>query len=202
LSLRELLRRPLVVRVGQLAVTGDWNHAGYRRLAELISAGPHSSVLDLGSGRSPLLRHLSPERYAGLDLHAPDLAYAQRHHGRPGYEFVQADILTQPLDRWRGVDLVTASSVFHHLTDEQVVALVERIAEQVAPNRMAFLDGVATGRLGGLVTRLDYGEPTRSKQQLWSLLRPRFEIENDWGYDVPFGTFHLFGFELRPDVRD
>jgi len=58
-------------------------------LAGDVGRGPHGFMLDLGSGRSPLLRHLAPERYVGLDLHPADLAYAERRFGRPGYEFVE-----------------------------------------------------------------------------------------------------------------
>ena len=199
MGLREFLQRPLIIRMGQFAVTGEWNQDGYRRLAELIADGPHDSILDLGSGRSPLLQHLQPERYAGIDLHQPDLDYASEHHGMPGYEFIEGDILTEPLERWRGVDVVTASSVFHHLSDDQVVELIDRISAQVAPKRMVFSDGVVVGPLGGLIARLDYGDPTRPKEELYELFRPRFEVAREWGYITPFRSGHVFGFELQPE---
>lgn len=188
----------MIIRAGQTAVTGEWKHRAHGLLADEIRSGPHGSVLDLGSGRSPLLQHLEPERYVGLDLHRPDLDYAQRRFGRPGYEFLRADILEERLERWHGVDVVTSSSLFHHLGDDQVVTLVDRIATQVRPQRWVFLDTVAIGPLGGLVTRIDYGNPARPKDQLFRLFRPGFNVTETWSYDNRFRTFHVFGFELRP----
>lgn len=198
MKVREVLQRPTIIRLGQAAVTGEWKHRAHPLLAENIRNGAHESVLDLGSGRSPLLQHLEPQRYAGLDLHQPDLDYAERHFGRPGYEFLLADILTAPLEPWQGVDVVTSSSLFHHLEDDQVRALVERLALTVRPKRWVFLDTVATGPLGGLVTRVDYGNPARPKEQLFELFRPRFDVTETWSYDNRFRTFHVFGFELTP----
>src|SRR5262249_27159609 len=122
---------PLVTRLGQLAATGEWRMRREKLLAADVQRGPPSFILDLGSGRSPLPGHLSPQRYVGLDLLAEDLAYAQRRHASPHYEFVEADFMESPLERWRGADAVTASAVFHHLTDEQVVALVGRVQDEV-----------------------------------------------------------------------
>jgi SAM-dependent methyltransferase len=196
--MRELLQRPEIIRAGQFAVTGEWKHRGMAQMAREILDGPHSSVLDLGSGRSPLLQHLQPERYTGLDLHPPDLAYARRHFDRTGYEFIEADILKTPLAPWQGVDVVTSASVFHHLGDEEIVTLMERITVELRPRRLVFLDGVTIGPLGRLVTRLDYGAPERPKEELFGLFRPAFEVKESWSYDNHFRTFHIFGFALTP----
>jgi SAM-dependent methyltransferase len=197
-SVRGVLQRPWIIRAGQAAVTGEWRHPAHRLLAEQIRSGPHESVLDLGSGRSPLLRHLEPERYVGLDIHPPDLDYAEQRFGRAGYQFLRADILEKGLEPWQGVDVVTTSSVFHHLSDDQVVSLVDRVASQARPRRLVFLDTVATGPLGALVTRLDYGDPARPKELLYNLFSPRFDVTEAWSYDNRFRTFHVFGFELTP----
>jgi SAM-dependent methyltransferase len=198
MSLRGILQRPLIIRLGQFAVTGEWTQKGYRLLAEQIAKGPHDSVLDLGAGRAPLLNYLEPRQYTGLDLLDADLEYARKHFAGPGRDFVTADVLEADLTPWRGVDVVTCSSVFHHLTDEQVVALIDRIAEQVQPKRMVFSDGVVVGRFGNVVAKLDYGDPTRPKEHLYDLFRPRFEVEEGWGYVTPVGAGYLFGFELHP----
>jgi SAM-dependent methyltransferase len=184
--------------VGRFAATGEWNLDYYQRLADQIRTGPHASVLDLGSGRSPLLQHLQPERYIGLDLHEPDLEYAKRRYGRDGYEFAEADVLEAPLERWHGVDVVTCSSFFHHLGDEQCVDLMERIERELSPKRYAFADGVLRGPFAGVLSRADYGSPTREPEELYELFRPRFEVAERWSYLVPLRTFRLFGFELKP----
>jgi SAM-dependent methyltransferase len=191
-------RAPLITRLGQLAASGEWRMKREELLARDVREGPHDFMLDLGSGRSPLLSHLSPERYVGLDLHEADLAYAGRRFAHPGYEFVCADFLEAPLERWRSADVVTASAVFHHLTDEQVTALIGRLQEQVRPGRMVFTDGVAIGPLRKRLVSLDEGEPVRHPDQLYALFPPGFDVEQTWSYVVPFRTYLYFGFELRP----
>lgn len=197
MALRDALQRPGILRLGRFVGTGEWNLDYYRRLADQIRGGPHASVLDLGSGRSPLLQHLEPERYVGLDLHRPDLEYAERRYGREGWEFTEADVLDGSLERWRGIDVVTSVSFFHHLSDEQCVDLVERVEREVGPKRYAFADGVLRGPFSGVFRRLDYGSPTREPEELYALFRPRFEVTEKWSYVVRFGTFLLFGFELK-----
>ncbi len=191
-------RGPLITRLGQLAASGEWRMKREELLAGDIRNGPHHSVLDLGSGRSPLLGQISPQRYIGLDLHPADLDYARRRYERPGYEFVETNFMEWPLEQWRGMDVVTASAVFHHLTDEQVVALVGRVQDQVEPARMVFTDGVTRGPLAGVLTRLDEGEPSRQRDALYELFRPRFEVTQTWSYVVPLRTYLYFGFELVP----
>jgi hypothetical protein len=193
-----LARGPLITRLGQLAASGEWRMRRESLLADDVRGGPHGYLLDLGSGRSPLLGHLTPERYVGLDLHPADLAYAERRFGRHGYEFVEADFMRAPLERWRGADVVTASAVFHHLTDGQVIDLVGRVQDQVQPARMVFTDGVTRGPLAGALTRLDEGEPSRPREALYELFRPRFEVTQTWSYVVPLRTYLYFGFELVP----
>jgi SAM-dependent methyltransferase len=201
MTLRESLQRPWIIRLGQFAVTGEWTFDSHRRLADEIRSGPHESILDLGCGRAPLLEQLQPRQYTGLDLHPPDLEYAERHFGRSGYEFLEADILEEPLERWRDVDVVTSSGVFHHLSDEQAVRLLERVADQVRPKRYLFTEAVVHGPFAGLMARLDYGDPTRPPEQLYELFRPRFNASQSWTYVVPFRTGRLFGFELTPSDR-
>jgi SAM-dependent methyltransferase len=195
-----MTRGPLITRLGQLAASGEWRMKREELLARDVRQGRHEFMLDLGSGRSPLLEHLAPERYVGLDLHAADLAYASRRYARPGYEFVEADFLEAPLERWRGADVVTASAVFHHLTDEQVTALIGRLQEQVAPGRMVFTDGVAIGPFKNALIALDEGEPRRRPAELYRLFPPGLEVVQTWSYVVPLRTYLYFGFELRPEA--
>jgi cyclopropane fatty-acyl-phospholipid synthase-like methyltransferase len=191
-------RGPLITRLGQLAASGEWRMRRGRLLAEDVQRGPHDFVLDLGSGRSPLLENLTPKRYVGLDLHPADLVYARKRFDRPGYEFVETDVLEAPLDRWRGADVVTASALFHHLADEQVRALADRVQEMVQPRRMVFTDSVTRGPLARPLNRLDEGEPSRQPDELYELFQPGFEVTQTWSYVVPFRTYLYFGFELRP----
>jgi SAM-dependent methyltransferase len=194
---RALSIRPLVA-VGQLAVTGERIPRRHRLLATEIARCPHDFVLDLGCGSAPLLRYLRPARYVGVDAHEPSLAVARRRRAYAGSEFVLADLMQAPLAEWRGADVAVISSVTHHLDDDAVVALAERVRDDVAPRRLLLQDAEATGPLGPLVTALDDGDDLRSPKQLIALLSSRFSISTLWTYKNPLRSFHQFLLELAP----
>lgn len=189
--------RPLV-RAAQTAVTGGYVRRMHANIADDLQRGPHDSVLDLGGGDAPLLHSIEPPRYVGLDINLQSLAAAERRYGGEGREFIEADITSAPLDRWRGFDAVVCSAVFHHLPDEEIVRLTDRIADQVAPQRIVCADTLMIGPFKAVMNRLDEGEPSRTKDELYALLEPRFEIEKTWSFEVPFRTAHLWGFILTP----
>jgi SAM-dependent methyltransferase len=190
--------RPLV-KTSQWALTGGYVRRLNEQLSADLRAGPHESVLELGCGDAPLLGHLSPKRYVGLDFNAASLAAARRRFGaRDGTEFVEADLVSDSLVPWRGVDAVVCSAVFHHLSDEQLLRLSTRILEEVGPRRVVCTDGVMTGPFRRALVWLDEGDPSRPKERLYSLLGRDWQVEESWSFDVPLRTVHEFGFELRP----
>lgn len=189
--------RPLV-RFAQTALTGGYVRRMHAAIAADLEQGPHGSILDLGCGDSPLLHSIDPERYVGLDFNPRSLAVARRRYGGEGREWVEGDVTSHPLDDWRGIDAVVCSALFHHLPDEQITALSERIVTEAAPARIVCADTLMIGALKGVIARLDEGEPVRSKDELYALLEPRFEIEPTWSFEVPLRTAHLWGFVLTP----
>lgn len=189
--------RPLV-KFAQLSLTGGYVRRMFNEIAGDLRKGPHASVLDLGAGDSPLLRAIQPERYVGLDFNPQSVAAARRRYGGGGREFAEADVTREPLAPWRGFDAVVCSALFHHLPDEQVSGLANRIAEEAVPARVVCADTLMIGPLKPMITRLDEGEPSRSKDELYELLAPRFEIEETWGFEVPLRTAHIWGFILTP----
>ena len=70
----------------------------------------------------------------------------QRADGR---EFYEASIIEIPLERWPGADVVTISSVVHHLDDEQVVSLLEDVSEKVKPKRILIQDAEPISSIHG-----------------------------------------------------
>jgi SAM-dependent methyltransferase len=194
---RALAVRPLV-HVGQWAVTGEWTPRRIPLLADTLRAGAHDFVVDLGCGSAPLLDHLSPVRYVGIDEHPPSLAEGRARRGGPGREFVAGSIMDVELTPWRGADAVVLSSVCHHLDDAAVIALLTRIVEEAQPSRLMVQDAQPTGRLAGLVTRLDDGDHLRSRAQLETLLSRVAPPHLLWTYTNPLRSFHQFLYELRP----
>src|SRR3954468_15739096 len=192
------LRNRRLVRAAQFAVTGERVPRRVPLLAASLSEREHHFVLDLGCGSAPLLDFVSPDRYVGIDEHAPSLEEARRIHGGAGREFVLAPLSAVDLTRWRGADAVVVSSVTHHLDDDGTVALLERVARDVAPARILLQDAEARGIRGRLVSYLDDGDHLRSRTSLEALLAPGFETRCLWTYDNPLRSFHQFLLELRP----
>jgi hypothetical protein len=141
---------------------------------------------------------MDPERYIGVDEHAPSLALARRRHPGSGREFVLADLATVHLERCRGADVAVMASVTHHLDDPAVMALLERVVTEIAPKRLLLQDAHATGPIGALARALDHGEYLRGREDLVRLLEPRFSIELLWTYDNPLRSFHQFLLALTP----
>ncbi len=189
--------RPLV-RAAQTAVTGGYVRRMHSNIADDLRRGAHESVLDLGCGDAPLLHSIEPRRYVGLDFNPQSIAAAERRYGGEGREFAVADITSSPLTEWRGFDAVVCSAVFHHLPDEEILALTGKIVDEVAPKRIVCADTLMIGPFKAVMNRLDEGEPSRSKDELYALLEPGFEIEKTWSFEVPFRTAHLWGFILTP----
>ncbi len=189
--------RPLV-KSAQFALTGGYVRRMFRNIAADLQGGPHESILDLGSGDSHILRELSPPTYVGLDINEVWLAAAERKYGAPGRTFKVADLTHESLEPYRGFDAAICTAVFHHLPDEAVTSLTEKIAREAAPKRVVCADTLMIGPMKGVIARLDEGEPVRSKDELYALLEPRFEIEETWSFEVPLRTAHLWGFILTP----
>ncbi len=93
---------------------GNW-----RTLAERLRGV--NSVIDIGCGDGALLvylrDHARVRQVTGIDLKPPDCA-------EPGIEMIQADATSDPLPR---ADAAVAVMLLHHLTDEQVVALIRNV---------------------------------------------------------------------------
>lgn len=203
-SLRgRLLRIRPLVRAAQFAVTGERTPKRHRLLAAEVASGPHRSVLDLGCGSAPLLDFLAPEHYVGIDDHEASLALARRRHAGVGREFIAASLADLPLRPWRGMEVVTIASVTHHLADAAVMELMQRVVEDISPQRLLVQDAHATGPLRSLVTALDDGDHLRHRDALIALLARRFEVAVLWTYDNPLRSFHQFLLDLRvrPDRR-
>lgn len=189
--------RPLV-KAAQWGLTGGYVRRLNALLAEDIRRGPHELVLELGCGEAPVLGYLDPARYFGIDFNRASIEIARRKHGGPAAELIEADITSTSLASWRGADAVVCSALFHHLADEQLVELLERIVEEVGPSRIVCTDGVDIGPLRHLIAWLDEGDPSRPKADLYALLEPRFEVRETWTFEVPLRTVHVFGFVLTP----
>jgi hypothetical protein len=117
-------------------------------------------VLDLASGGGDVPLRLwrkarragLPVTVAGCDVSPVAVEHATRQAGRQGADvrFFVADALTGELPG--GYDAVVCSLFLHHLTDEQAVGLLRRMA--AAAGRLVLVNDLVRGRAGLLLARV------------------------------------------------
>ncbi|MEP7009990.1 MAG: methyltransferase domain-containing protein [Acidobacteriota bacterium] len=96
-----------------------WHHHRLR-LVESKLPVDCKSLLDLGCGPGTFLGNLKRpvETALGIDLAEPQIAYAQEHYSRPGFEFRVADVRDAALER--RFDAVVSVEVIEHLPPAEV----------------------------------------------------------------------------------
>jgi SAM-dependent methyltransferase len=123
-----------VVRAGEadplsaFDALGQATSALVRRLLPLGWSWESKRVLDFGCGPGTVLRHLVDEARGaeiyGCDVHEPSIAWLERELSPPLNVFVNGHSPPLPLPDGH-VDLILATSVFGHITDEWSSWLLE-----------------------------------------------------------------------------
>lgn len=121
-----------------LAIGGDWEGHGPLQLKFMQDRGmtPQSRLLDLGCGTGRFARHAVPflghGNYTGLDISPEALAYAQGLARREGWAekaptFIRGDG-TLAAVKDLSFDFVWAHSVFTHLPDDRIRAVLQDLS--------------------------------------------------------------------------
>ncbi|MBX9585429.1 MAG: class I SAM-dependent methyltransferase [Gemmataceae bacterium] len=137
-SLKTILAVPAVYRLFGRVVGGNARATFVR---EYLRPAAGDRVLDLGCGPGDLLAYLPPCDYVGVDLDPQYVAAARARYGDRGSfrcETAEAVAGVEP----GTFDLVIASGLLHHLTDEQADATLRVAHKALRPGgRFVSLDG-------------------------------------------------------------
>jgi SAM-dependent methyltransferase len=90
------------------------------------------AVLDLGCGPGDVFELMPQVRYVGIDMSENYVAAARRRFGGRA-RFLSGDLNSVELEQLGDFDQVIAMGVMHHLSDEEVVAMLRRIREFLKP---------------------------------------------------------------------
>ena len=149
------------------ALMGNW-----RTLVTRLKRGDKpQSVIDIGCGDGALLAYLQRDlrlrEVTGIDINPPECAV-------PGVPVITANATRDPLPR---ADAAVAVMVLHHLTDDQVIALLRNLSRSV--KRFVCVDPVRhwlpmvlfTTLLGPLLSRV-------AETDGWQSIRSSFRADD------------------------
>ncbi len=161
-GLRSVLALPWAYRLFARLVGGN-ARAGFVR--DHLRPAPGDRVLDLGCGPADLLAHLPGCDYVGVDLDPKYVAAARARYGdRAVFRCEPAEAVAE-LEPG-AFDLVVASGLLHHLTDEQALAALDVARRALRPGgRFVSLDGCFV--------------PGQSRVARWFLRRDRGQFVRD-----------------------
>ena len=124
-AIHRLFDHPLIFNSYQVLADGGKGRAIRRFLQDL----PYDSVLDIGCGTGNWAKY-APGRYLGVDPAPAFISAAiRRYAGDPKKKFLVADPTSQDVPG--EFDLAQLVSVLHHLSDDDVSRLLERIRPRV-----------------------------------------------------------------------
>lgn len=139
---------------------------------------PDTQVLDLGCGEGRVVRHLvsrgiSAGNVAGVDASLRLIEKAQR--STPEIKFVHGTLAEAQLPQG-SFDLITASMVFHHMTNTELETTFERIYELLKPE----------GQLFFVDTDPDHNDEGMDPANLNKWLMQ----QTPWGTQIPYFNRH------------
>jgi SAM-dependent methyltransferase len=177
LDLRRVLALPWAYRTFIRLIGSEEKRARYYR--EFLGARPGDRVLDIGCGPADVLSYLPPVEYYGFDMNPSYIDSARERYGDRG-SFYCRRVSRDAIDDVGGqFDLVLATSVLHHLDDDEARALFDLAYNALRPGgRLISCDGCyvpGQNPLARLIISTDRGRHVRDEANYVRLARQVFE---------------------------
>ena len=138
-------------------------------------------VLDVGCGPADIVGHIQYGEYVGLDLNPKYIQTAQRKL-YPNATFICADLYHLHSYNFGKFDRIILLGVLHHLSDSQVLNLLETLTKHLAVNgKLVTCDPAiesSQSRLARFLVTHDRGKFVRSAFQYRALLQQSFEVNS------------------------
>ncbi|MEI8181601.1 MAG: class I SAM-dependent methyltransferase [Desulfomonile sp.] len=182
---RSLLSLPAIYTLFQRVVRGRGEFVYVQRH---VRPRPGDRILDLGCGTGDILRHMPAVEYLGIDSDERLIESARKIYGERG-AFSCLDLSKQNIPESGNFDLVVATGVLHHLTDDQALRLFKLAHTVLKPGeRLVTMDGCyAEGQsfLARLILSKDRGKHVRTKSHCIELASQVFtKVEATIYHDI------------------
>ncbi len=128
-DIKSILGIPFIYSLAQKLVRGKGNHLFVNRY---VKPEPGNSVLDIGCGPADILAELPTVNYVGFDIDPKLIAAAKRKYGNRG-RFFCSPVNEQSITALDEFDLVLATGVIHHLSDDEALALFRLARNSLKP---------------------------------------------------------------------
>jgi cyclopropane fatty-acyl-phospholipid synthase-like methyltransferase len=174
-DLRSVLASPRMYELLQWMMGSSRGRPIFAR--EYVAANPGDRVLDIGCGPSGLLEYLPDVTYLGFDMSPDYIAYAKRRYGSRG-RFYCERVRPESVKGEEPFDIVIASEILHHLSDEEGLDLFELARSCLKPTgRLVTLDAVYIEKqspIARFIIDHDRGEHVRGRAAYEELARRVF----------------------------
>jgi SAM-dependent methyltransferase len=161
---RRLLSSPRAYRAFDYVISSQRWRSWYPN--EMLRAAPNDRVLDIGCGTAEILNDLPRVEYHGFDMSPVYIESARRRLGERG-TFYCRRVGRDTFDDLGQFDLVMATGILHHLTDDEALELFELARKVLSPGgRLVTCDGCYVPRqnqIARLVLASDRGKHVRDE---------------------------------------
>lgn len=137
----------------------------------------NKTVLDLACGTGELSRHISPQKYLGLDFNPNYIKHSNQTKQNQKLKFLEHDIITKPLPKkYNTAFLISAA---HHLSDSDFKKLISNIKNSEIKT-VIIIDGYPKKYLSPPLKFLDSflagGKYFRTLSQIKKLINNDFSV--------------------------
>jgi len=154
---------------------------GHVYIANFVAASPSTTILDIGCGPSAILEYLDNIQYTGIDISEKYIDDARRRFGdRATFHCTSVDEFPN-LDDTK-FDCILLLGVQHHLSDDQLDALMRIIPTLLSPHgRVVTHDPVMTpmqNPVARLLMKLDRGRHIRNQNGYQRFIPPSLSVRS------------------------
>jgi SAM-dependent methyltransferase len=183
---------PAIYRSVQLSIAYPLARAYKRLLLKHLELSGGETILDVGCGTGEYAILFKGEKYIGMDLNQKYIDRAREvYRGLPNASFVCLEIKELAKQKV-AIDHAYCVAVTHHLTDEEVIGMVQDAMHLVKGKFVVvdlYLPKFWRNPLGHFLVKMDRGRFGRPKERLLELLRsiglPISAVSTDSGFPWP-----------------